>query len=335
MRLGLHLSLGPNMVGGIRRAVEIGAKALQLFCGSPRSWEKSPFDPATLSSYQGELAAAGLEPLAIHATYLLNPAAPNPAIWDKTVEALAVELSRARDMKAQFYVIHPGSHMGEGLPAGFKRIKDCLHAAWEQVPDAPPVLFENTAGAGYTIGRTFSELGDLIRLIDRPGKVGVCLDTCHAYAAGYDITTPAGCAVLRKEIESKLGGFEHIRMLHINDSKFACGENKDRHEHIGVGFIGNDGFKTFFREFDFSRIGGILETPQNEEDDDRRDLRTLEALIGIAPPPGDKPFEPHAKPEVKVAPGKARPAFQRKGKPVAAVKMKPVLKGKAKATRKK
>ena len=299
MRLGLHLSLGPNMVGGIRRAVEIGAHALQLFCGSPRSWEKSPFDPEVLAAYHQELAAAQLKPLAIHATYLLNPAAPSEAIWDKTVEALAVELARARDMHANFYVIHPGSHLGEGLEAGIGRIKTCLQRAWEIVPDAPPVLFENTAGAGHTIGRTFSDLGRMFRAIGAPARVGICLDTCHAYAAGYNITTKDGCAAMRKEIEGEVeGGLGAIKMLHINDSKFGCGENKDRHEHIGRGFIGDDGFRMFFGQFPFDTIGGILETPQNEEDDDRNDLRRMEQITSgqptppLAPPVRAAPVKP-------------------------------------------
>ncbi|MGH7144305.1 MAG: deoxyribonuclease IV [Planctomycetota bacterium] len=286
MRLGLHLSLGPNMVGGVRRAVEIGAQALQLFCGSPRSWSKTPFDPAVLEGFVRERRAADLHPLAIHATYLLNPAAPDEAIWQHTAEALAVELARARDMQADFYVIHPGSHRGEGLPAAYSRIARCLEAAWKVTPDAPPVLFENTAGAGATVGRSFTELGDLLRIVAAPTRTGVCLDTCHAYAAGYDITTPTGCAAMREEMERALGGLAPIRMLHINDSKFACGENKDRHEHIGLGHIGEAGFRTFFRTFPFDDRGGILETPQDEEDDDRTDLRKIERLTSGGGRPG-------------------------------------------------
>lgn len=284
MRLGLHLGLGPNMVGGVRRAVDIGASALQLFCGSPRSWDKAPFDAAVLQGFLREKQAANLKPLAIHATYLLNPASSSPEIWQRTATALGVELARARDMQADFYVIHPGSHRGAGLAAGYANIARCLDAAWKATPDAPPVLFENTAGAGDTIGRTFSELGDLFRVIAAPGRVGVCLDTCHAYAAGYDITTAAGCAVMRAEIDGPLGGIDLIRMLHINDSKFGLGENKDRHEHIGEGFIGQQGFRRFFETFPFAELGGILETPQKEEDDDRRDLRMMERLIDQPPP---------------------------------------------------
>jgi deoxyribonuclease-4 len=269
----MHLALRD----GVQRAREIGCQALQVFCGNPRAWRAPRLEPAFAAAFRSELAAAGIEPLIVHAMYLINLAAPNERLYAASREAMIAELQRAVELGARYYVVHTGHHMGSGARAGRQRVAGCVREALSAVPNAPMVLLENTAGGGSSLGTSFEELAAMIEEC-ADERVGVCLDTCHALAAGYEIRTRDGVAATLDEL-ARTVGLERLRCLHVNDSKGELGSHRDRHEQIGRGCIGADGFRAFFSDQRLWNLPAILETPRPKPKDD---LDNLWRAIGIA-----------------------------------------------------
>jgi deoxyribonuclease IV len=262
MRFGMHLSFK----GGPERARAIGAKALQVFSGNPRGWQKSPLDEEFVRDFRGGLSSCGIEPLVVHATYLINLAANNRATYELSCASFIAELERSAQLGAQFYVIHIGNHGGAGPEEGRKRVAACMQQAVAKVPGAPEILVENTAGGGTTLGRTFE---DIAALFDeaKVDRLGLCFDTCHAFAAGYDIRTERGVFETIDTLDRTVG-LKRLRCLHINDSKGELGSHLDRHEHLGKGCIGAAGFKAFFGERRLWALPAILETPRDDIQDE-------------------------------------------------------------------
>jgi deoxyribonuclease IV len=268
MRFGMHLSFST----GPGSAKEIGANALQIFCGNPRGWEKRPLDAAFVARYREDLKTHAIAPLVVHATYLINLAAPDDHIYRQSCESFAIELQRSAQLGAAFYVIHIGNHKGSGFEAGRERVGFAVKHAFKNVADAPTVLFENTSGSGTTLGTTFEDVAAVLNACG-DNRVGLCLDTCHALAAGYDMRTPAGVKQMLDSVE-KTVGLQRFHCIHLNDSKGELGSKLDRHEHIGEGQIGLDGFRAFFADKRVHGLPVILETPQDEPSDRVRDLWT-------------------------------------------------------------
>jgi deoxyribonuclease-4 len=273
MRFGMHLSFR----SGPRRAREIGCRALQVFCGNPRGWEKTPLQPEFVAQFRADTAAAGLDPLVVHATYLINLAAPNRRLYRLSREGFVLELERAAQLGARYYVIHCGTHMGAGVAVGHKRLVACVREGLERVPHAPMVLLENSAGGGRELGSTFEDLGELLRALPAD-RVGLCLDTCHALVAGYEMRTVEGVSVTLERLAQTVG-LERLHCLHVNDSRGALGSHLDRHEHIGSGYIGVPGFRVLFADRRLQHLPAILETPKEGPYDDPDNLWRA---IGIA-----------------------------------------------------
>lgn len=266
MRFGVHLSMSE----GPSRGAQIGCQALQIFCGNPRAWSKKPLEADEVSAFREGVREAGLDPVVVHATYLINLAAPDQRIWDLSVAAFIEELDRSQTLGAKYYVVHSGSHKGEGEDLGRKRIAEAIKRADRELPKRPEILLENTAGTKNSLGTTWK---DLAILLDGAGagRTGICMDTCHSLAAGYEIRTPDGVRRTLDELEADLG-LARLRCLHINDSKGDLNSRIDRHDHIGAGAIGAAGFRAFFADSRLWQLPAILETPQDEPDDDHRDL---------------------------------------------------------------
>jgi deoxyribonuclease-4 len=280
MRFGLHLPTGGGLVKAPQRAREIGCRALQLFCGNPRAFRKPPLDEERVAEFRAEVAQAQLEPVVVHATYLINLAAPDDNIYRLSVSAFLDELRRSAALGARFYVVHSGSHKGTGEEGGRARVREALRRALGEVPSAPEVLLENTAGTANSLGTTVQDLAALLEGAPA-GRVGLCLDTCHALAAGYELRTPEGAAALLDDLDRVLS-LSRLRCLHVNDSKGGLGSRLDRHAHIGAGALGAPGLRTFLSDRRLWELPAILETPLDGPDDDRRNLRRAVELAVAA-----------------------------------------------------
>lgn len=274
MRLGFHLSIAGSLLKAISQAQTLGCQALQIFMQNPRAWQWRPVSPETIREFTRARRRAGLGPLMVHLSYLPNLAAADPELYRRSATRLAQELALARDLEADYLVTHPGH--GESSEASYQRVAGALAAAVFQVPPPPLVLLENTAGQGRELGWRISQLQ---RLMELSGvKLGLCLDTAHAFAAGYDLRSPGGVAQLLAEI-ARGPGLSCLEMLHLNDSRAACGSRVDRHEHLGVGRLGLEGLRQLFSHPWLRAAGAILETPKRHQADEWRNLLVARSLV--------------------------------------------------------
>ena len=282
LALGSHMSTsggGPPMA--LKRALELELEACQLFTKSERQWAAKP-----LTDEQVEAFHLGLEQdatlngrVVAHDSYLINMASPDDALWEKSKAALLVELQRCDTLRIPFLVSHPGAHVGSGVDAGIARIVAGVNEVLAARPDGETVLLlETTAGQGTTLGRTFEELARMIDGIQDKDRVAVCFDTCHVFVAGYDIRSPDAYATTMRAFDETVG-LDRIKVFHLNDAKFALGSKKDRHEHIGDGEIGLEGFRNLINDERLAGRMGVLETEKDTTGDlDRKNLAALRSL---------------------------------------------------------
>jgi deoxyribonuclease-4 len=239
---------GAHCGGGIKKAVdraeEIGADAVQLFVQSPRAWRFPDHDPADLERFKRRCAEAGVGAAVVHALYLVNLASPNEEFYAKSVETMRRTMETARAIDAVGVVFHVGSHQGAGLDAGLAHVVPALEQILELCSDTTWLLLENTAGAGGTIGRSVSELETIFDRVGRHPRLGICLDSCHLYASGYDVTDRDELDRLLDEIDTTVG-LDRIRCLHVNDSKEPLGSNRDRHDNVGQGLMSSSATRRF------------------------------------------------------------------------------------------
>jgi deoxyribonuclease-4 len=277
--LGAHMSIA----GGLHRALLLGRAAgcsvVQLFLKNQLQWRARPYVPEEISEFKAAWRATGMRVVFAHATYLINLAAPDPAEWRRAVNAFHDELERAEALGLPFVIIHPGSHRGAGLEAGIGRIALALDELAARTRGyRVMVLLENTAGGGATIGKSFEELAAIMQRLEAPERVGVCLDTCHLFAAGYDIRTRAGYQAAMRECARHVG-LGRVRAFHLNDARAPLGSGLDRHEKIGRGHLGVEAFRWLLNDRRFSRIPMALETPKHPEPRaDREALALLRRL---------------------------------------------------------
>jgi deoxyribonuclease-4 len=270
-RLGAHLPLGDGMVKAVARAHEIGATALQIFADNPTAWRRRAEPPPEQPAYRARLAELDIRPVAIHASYLVNLAGPEEDFFSRSVDVLASDLRAAPGFAGRFVNVHVGSHRGAGVAAGVQRLAAGLAlvlAAVEDAPDAAMVVLENSPGSGFGLGVDIDELGAIhdataARGIP-PGRLGFCLDTAHAWAAGIDVGTPAAIDAFLEAFDRRIG-LARLVMLHLNDSKSELGSRLDRHEHLGAGRIGVTGLAHLLRHPSLAHVAYYLETPGMDE----------------------------------------------------------------------
>jgi deoxyribonuclease-4 len=265
LRIGIHASIGGGFPSAVRRATESGSDCFQIFARNPRGWEARPLDQREVHDFRDARAKAGLGPLAIHSVYLINLAAQDPVLLARSRAAFREEIIRALELGADYLVVHPGSSAGATAEAGIETAVESIRVATRGLAlrDRLTILIENTAGQGYSIGSTFEQVAEILaRLRDLP--VSVCLDTAHTLAAGYDISTEAGLNATIRSIDASFG-FGQIKLVHCNDSKAPLGSRVDRHEHIGLGFIGAAGFRRLAHTLKFRNLPLILETPVDKQ----------------------------------------------------------------------
>ncbi len=266
--LGSHLSVAGGVSKAVAAAIELELESLQIFAKNASRWEQKPTDPAEVERFLALREEWGADKQVVsHDSYLINLASGDRALRKRSIAALADELERARILQLEGVVMHPGAHVGDGVDVGLERAADGIRRVLDGAPPGGPrLLLENTAGGGSTLGRTLEELARVLEHVDAPERTGVCLDTCHMFAAGYDIRRPAGYAAMIDELE-RLIGSEMVRCWHFNDSKGACGNHLDRHQHIGQGELGKAPFRRILRDERFFGVPKILETPKEGEMD--------------------------------------------------------------------
>lgn len=276
-----------STAGGLHRAVEratrVEASALQLFVKSSRQWKSRPLPDAEIRSFRTALRNSRMQRYTLaHSSYLINLASPRAQLWERSIAAFAEELARCACLRIPYLVLHPGSHVGSGEEAGLRRVVEGLDRSMALAADAAAVtvLLETTAGQGSQLGYRFDQLGHIAERVQVAGRIGVCLDTCHVFAAGYDFRDAASYAKTFAELDACVG-LERLRAFHLNDSRHELGSRRDRHEHIGRGGIGPDGFRRLLRDPRFAGLPMVLETPKGEDlSEDVENLRLLRAFGG-------------------------------------------------------
>ncbi len=278
--LGTHMSIAGGLHLAFTRIRKVKGEALQIFLSNQRQWETTPLTSEMVAEFRRQWEENDYMPVAAHDSYLINLAAPDPTTLEKSVIAFADELQRAATLGIPFLIAHPGSHRGVGVEAGLERFVENMDRAITQSKTSTVmVLIENTAGQGTNLGSTFEEIFFIISESQYSDGLGVCFDTSHAFAAGYDIRTRVTYEDTLSNFDQIIG-LEKLKFFHLNDSKRPLGSRVDRHEHIGKGEIGLAGFRMLLNDSRFRQHPMVLETPKGKElKEDKKNLRVLRSLI--------------------------------------------------------
>ena len=276
MKLGLHLSIVGKIDRVVDRAVERGCDTLQMFSRNPRGWRSKKLDFREVESFRKKLKQSGIWPVFIHTPYLLNLASPREDVYRKSVEALEDELRRAAELGVPYVVTHLGSHLGHGKKEGFNRIIASVNNSLSEVNNKVILLLENTAGTRNSMGSSFEDIKSIASRIEDGERIGQCFDTSHAFAAGYDLVSRGAVEHTLRRFDETIG-IKELRLVHLNDSKGGLGSRLDRHEHIGMGKIGERGFRNILKS-SLGQLPSILETPIDERRSDVENLRIAREL---------------------------------------------------------
>jgi deoxyribonuclease-4 len=282
VRIGIHTSRAKSLENAALKAAELGANTFQIFSASPRMWRAVAPLRSDIRLFRKAREKFDLYPLAVHVSYLINLATIDPVIREKSIAGFRGELERAATIGAEYLVLHPGNYKGQSLQEGMAAfVLGMVEAARGLKLDGLTVLLENTVGAGAQIGGKLEELQCIRELAAQESDlaVGYCLDTCHLLAAGFNIAAKSGLKSTLAQVDKVLG-LDHVRLIHANDSKRPLGSRVDRHANIGEGHIGEDGFSRILRHPKLRGKPFILETPVDEEGDDRRNVEALKRLAG-------------------------------------------------------
>ncbi|HHT48868.1 MAG TPA: deoxyribonuclease IV [Firmicutes bacterium] len=277
MRIGVHVSIGKGLRQAVQTAKHLGCDAFQIFIGNPRGWKKKPLADQEVVEFRQAVQETGLGPVVVHLSYLPNPAAEDEALYEKSILGMAEEYQRAVMIGADYFVVHPGKRGRQDQEKALLKVARGVREILKQVEGPTLFLLENQAGAGTEVGGNLSQLVRILKEIDHPERTGICFDTCHAFAAGYELRTKEGIDCLLKEVESTVG-LKRMPLLHLNDALGALGSHLDRHTHIGQGQIGTEGFRLLLTDPRLSGLTGILETPQQTPDDDLKNMALLRQL---------------------------------------------------------
>jgi deoxyribonuclease-4 len=276
VRVGVHVSIAGSLDLAVDRAKDAGCDVFQQFSKNPRVWGFKSLSENDCNSYQAKIKATGIIPID-HMPYLPNLASPKPEIYKKSVPALAAELDCCGRLKIPFLVTHLGHHLGDGITEGMARVIRAINTAIDESDSSVMLLLENTAGEKNSVGSSFEHIRGIIDGINAPERIGICLDTCHAFAAGYEMRTDEGIADTLAEFDEQVG-IRNLKLVHLNDTKGDKGSGLDRHEHIGMGFIGEDGFRRILHHPAIKDLPLVCETPVDNRRDDRGNISLVREL---------------------------------------------------------
>ncbi len=281
--LGAHMSIAGGYYKAVEAAAKCGMDCVQIFSKNNNQWRAKDLSDDDIARFQAALAESKIAHSVSHDSYLINLASPDKTLWDKSLEAYTVELQRAAALGIPYVVMHPGAFTSDSEEAGLGRVIEGLNAAHKATAKlAVNTLLETTAGQGSTLGWRFEHLATIIQGVKKPERLGVCLDTCHVFAAGYPLGTKADYQATMGEFD-RIVGLDRIKAFHLNDSKKGLGSRVDRHEHIGRGQLGLEAFRLLLNDRRFRHVPMYLETAKEQENGEEMDvvnLRTLRGLIG-------------------------------------------------------
>ncbi len=282
-RFGAHMSIAGVLENAIHAGVAAGCDCLQIFVKNQRQWVGPSLTREAVTNFRRAAGESNLWPMVAHATYLINLASPRADLHQQSIEALADEFRRCDRLGVDYLVVHPGAHMGEGVDSGIARIVVALNKIHRQMKTGTTkILLETTAGQGSSIGGEIEHLGKIMNGVRPADRMGVCVDTCHVFAAGYDISDSSGYRTFRDKLDRHVG-LENVKCIHVNDSKGGCGSHLDRHEHISKGCIGKAGFVHILNDAALANAPRILETPKGMDgrgtDLDRVNLKRLRSYV--------------------------------------------------------
>jgi deoxyribonuclease-4 len=280
LRLGAHESIAGGMHKAFDRAQSVGCDSVQVFVKPNRAWAVKPLTQKDVDLFKAKSVSTDIQPVVGHASYLLNLGTPDDILWKKSIDTLIVELQRCEALDVPYLVLHPGSHVGTGEETGLARVAQALGEVHAGTPDLQTrLLLETTAGQGSSLGYQFEHLAWLIENAPEGERLGVCVDTCHVFAAGYELRTPDGYTATMGEFD-RVVGLKWLKAIHLNDSKGDLGSRKDRHDHIGKGHIGLEGFRHILNDARLAGLPALLETPKSDDlHEDRENLNVLRALV--------------------------------------------------------
>jgi len=284
MRIGAHVSSAGGISKAVARGAEIGCETIQIFGSSPQGWAFKPIPGEEIEGFRQAAAEENIGPVFLHAIYLINLGTPNLTNVEKGIGSLINYMALADSIGAAGVIFHPGSHGGKGFEAVFPQTVEAIKKVLDNSPEGPILAVENMAGMGQHIGAKFEELGWILKAVDSP-RMGVCLDTQHSFAAGYDLTSKEGIDAMIAEFDETIG-LKNLAAVHANDSKRPCGAGVDRHDNIGEGFIGEDGFAAIMANPAFKDVPFFLEVPGFEgKGPDEKNVQILKDIrqrLGIS-----------------------------------------------------
>jgi deoxyribonuclease-4 len=282
LKIGCHVSIAGGIDNSVVRAGELGCNTMQIFSKNASTWREKILKEDEVESFRENLKNSNINPVFIHTSYLINLASPSDELYFKSINAFLEEMKRADLLLPDPYlIIHPGAHTGAGEEYGIQRIIRALNIILEKSADLnlkTMILLEDTAGSGTHLGYTFYQLKRMVEGAKDRKRIGMCFDTCHAFAAGYDLSNREGVEKTVEELDKNLD-LERLKVIHINDSKYPLGSRKDRHMHIGKGYIGLEGFKALVNHKYLKDLPFILETPKHDEKDDLKNIDLVKSLV--------------------------------------------------------
>jgi deoxyribonuclease IV len=278
VRLGFHVSISGGFSLAVQRAYELGCTSMQIFSRNPRGWTVKPMDGDDVAEFKKLREQWDIGPVFVHTNYLINLASTKPDLHARSIEQFVVDLERTERLGAEYLVTHLGSASGKEPSWMIDRVAAALNMAIQLHTPKAVILLENTAGEKGDIGYSLEQVQEVINRLDEPRQIGLCYDTCHGFAAGYDIRTKKDVDALAETIEGTVG-FKRLKGMHLNDCLKDFGSHVDRHWHIGEGKIGLEAFKVLLNHPAFKDVPKIMETPKKTEEDDPRNMKTVRSLI--------------------------------------------------------
>jgi deoxyribonuclease-4 len=278
MRFGFHISIAGGFSKIVKRAHLRGCETIQFFSRNPRGWKYSPLNEKEVKGFQSSIQSSPLFPVFLHMPYLPNIASFKSTFYKQSIRSIATDLQRAEHLGAQYLIIHIGHRMESSEDEAIKAVSQGIDQAFEMTKNEVILLMENTAGQGTEIGYQFNQIKKIIEGIHDPRRVGVCLDTAHSYEAGYDLSNKEGIEKTLEAFDQAIG-LNRLHLLHLNDSKTPLGSRKDRHWHIGEGYIGLVGFRYLINHPLIRHLPGIMETPRKDTVEDLKNMEVIRSLV--------------------------------------------------------
>ena len=278
MRIGFHVSISGGFALSVQRAFELGCTCMQIFSRNPRGWTVKPLDKNDIDEFKKLREKWDIGPVFVHANYLINLASSKPDLYEKSIEQFVIDLERTEALGAEYLVTHLGSASGQEPQWMIDRVSDALNMTMKLHQPKAMILLENTAGEKGDIGYELEQVREVISRIKDSSRIGICYDTCHGFAAGYDVRTKKDVDALARKIDT-IVGLKRLKGMHLNDCLRDYASHVDRHWHIGEGKVGLDGFRALLNHPAFKDVPKIMETPKDTEEDDPRNMRTVKSLL--------------------------------------------------------